>query len=97
VNNEIEQLLNERNEPYADAWAKTGKVLAFVAEDVGRLLVFRSQMFYPFVAIVCKLMRVLGSPDNPDHWKDIMGYAQLVLGDIERRQALAKGEPDKWE
>lgn len=78
-------IVEERNEAYADAWAKTGIVLSVVADDVDKLLRTRPHMFLPFVTIVCKLMRVFGSPDNPDHWLDIQGYAKLVLDDLERQ------------
>ena len=33
--------------------------------------------------IATKLARIVtGNPDEPDHWRDIAGYATLVLGEL---------------
>lgn len=38
--------------------------------------------------IAMKLSRIVhGNPDEPDHWKDIAGYAQLIV------KELSKDEP----
>lgn len=35
-------------------------------------------------AIVCKIVRIAGgNPNDPDHWVDIMGYAQLALNSMD--------------
>jgi hypothetical protein len=82
---EVIQTITERDAAYNEAWAKTGIVLAPVAKELLALLINRPQMFLPFVTIVCKLMRVLGSPDNIDHWVDIAGYAELVVRDMKSK------------
>lgn len=81
---ETQRLVDSRNERYADAWAKTGVVLEVVSTELNQLLVTRPRMYLPYVTIVCKLMRIFGSPDNPDHWRDIAGYATLVANDLEK-------------
>lgn len=82
--NETQQLVDSRDEQYADAWAKTGVVLEVVSSELNHLLQTWPRMYLPYVTIVCKLMRIFGSPDNPDHWKDIAGYATLVANDLEK-------------
>jgi hypothetical protein len=81
---EIDATIKERNEQYADAWALTGVVCSNVriAPNLLHLLAHNPQMFLPWVTIMCKLLRILGSPRNPDHWLDIAGYAMLVHNDL---------------
>ncbi len=86
----VDDLIAHRNGAYADAWARTGEVLSIVAEDLKQLLVTHPRMFYPVVSIICKSLRILGSPDNKDHWADISGYAKLVLNDLESQERLGE-------
>ena len=40
--------------------------------------------------IASKLARITcGNPDEPDHWRDIAGYAELVVRDL-RRESIAR-------
>lgn len=82
----VAQLLASRNSEYRDAWAKTGVLLRMVADDVNRLLKEHPQMFLPYVTIMCKLLRILGSPTKIDHWEDIAGYAKLVADDLHKNE-----------
>ncbi len=37
--------------------------------------------------IAMKLSRIVhGNPDEPDHWQDIAGYAQLIVRELEDEQ-----------
>lgn len=47
--------------------------------------------WYPWVQILCKLVRALETPEKLDHWNDIIGYATLVKDELERRQACKPG------
>ncbi len=40
------------------------------------------------VELICmKLSRVVhGNPDEPDHWRDIAGYAQLIVRELENEK-----------
>jgi len=72
-------IVDERNEAYADAWCLHGEVIKPVAEKTLSLLWSYPYMFFPWMLILNKLLRILGSPTNEDHWVDIRGYAELVL------------------
>jgi hypothetical protein len=44
--------------------------------------------------IATKLGRIgSGNANEADHWRDIAGYAMLVVKDIERLDTIAKAEP----
>lgn len=77
-------VVEERDDKYAGAWKRTGEVMAQYAEPIKMLLVLYPYMFLPYVTILCKWFRILGSPTNPDHWLDIAGYAQLVVEELDK-------------
>jgi hypothetical protein len=84
----IDGLLAERGREYGDAWLLTGEIVAFISEkrDGQALLglIFDTQYLYPWITILCKIIRILQSPAKVDHWKDIAGYATLVAEHLER-------------
>jgi len=42
--------------------------------------------FFNWMMILNKLIRALYTPNDPDHWKDIAGYATLVMNDIVKEE-----------
>lgn len=77
----LEDVLNARNGTHGDAWELTGEVIAQVPViriRLDKMVQSHPYMFLPWVTILCKLIRVLFSPTNLDHWMDIQGYAHLV-------------------
>ena len=72
------------NKEYADAWALTGQLMASrdVRPNLDNLLRTHPRMYFPWMMILNKLLRILGSPGNPDHWLDIQGYANLVWTEL---------------
>ena len=76
---DIRKLVEERDEEYAQAWKTSGIISQPVNEALRRLHDFYPEMHFPWVIILNKLVRILATPTNPDHWRDIAGYAQLVL------------------
>lgn len=78
-----EDITNVRNKEYADAWAKTGVLLAPIKEELFRFLMMAPRHFFPWLLIFNKLLRALATPYNRDHWLDIIGYATLVLHDVD--------------
>lgn len=78
-----EEVAKERNNQYLDAWSKTGPLLHLIRNDLFKFLLMAPKFFFPWVIILNKLLRALGSPYNRDHWLDIAGYATLVLKDID--------------
>jgi len=87
MNEGVKEVVEGRNKEYADAWARTGVLIAPIASEVNKLLVEYPQMYFSWMMILNKLLRVLGSPTNPDHWLDIEGYALLV------RKYITEGDP----
>lgn len=44
-------------------------------------------------AVMCKTARILsGNPDEPDHWRDIGGYAKLAENDAQQTQDAITAE-----
>lgn len=81
------KLLEERAKTHGDY-----KLTASVAQRVKAMI--RNSPAYPDMTLIqqesldmlaAKLARILcGNPHEPDHWRDIVGYATLVLQELER-------------
>jgi hypothetical protein len=68
-------LISERNQQYANAWRKTGLWVAKNAE----FLRSKGDISFCIIMLHNKLARAEGSPRNPDHYDDVIGYAKLIL------------------
>lgn len=86
---DTQQLLDKRGSSYGDAWKLTGALLGIVASWPGSLDTppFKHLMQlgygYNWIEMLGKLCRMLFSPNDVDHWKDIAGYAELVVREME--------------
>lgn len=80
---DIKNLLKERNTQYADAWRKTGLLMRVVEKELNCLLVNFPELYYNWVIILNKLLRILGDPSHLDSWRDIAGYATLIVTYLE--------------
>ena len=76
------ETLNERESSHGDYG-----VTASVAQDLKKILFSTEKKRHHLSApvqesleLLCtKMARIIsGNPENPDHWKDIAGYANLV-------------------
>jgi len=76
---QVQQVLAERAQTYGETWKVTGEALKFIGPHMDRL--FDSGMAYPWLMVFAKLMRLLASPNHLDSWRDIVGYATLVVKD----------------
>jgi len=86
------KLVKERNEQYGAAWKKTGNMMWCVADQVNEFLISAPDLYYNWVIILNKLGRLLADPWNIDSWKDIAGYATLVVNHLEaEREEKASG------
>ena len=74
----VEALLNSRQQVYGNAWYLTNQILKFIPWDRFDLILKAGFMFN-WVMILNKLCRVLWDPNNKDHWRDMEGYARLVI------------------
>lgn len=81
------QLLRDRAETYGPTWFLTSKVLQMLYLEPGTMilsdLLNDGVVFHNWFMILGKLMRLLKSPRHLDTWKDIAGYARLVVDYIE--------------
>ena len=77
-------LLDRRQETHGDAWIAHGALMH--ESEVYRAAFGRVTEESPYglawMMIVNKLIRASFDPTFDDHWKDIVGYAQLVLDDL---------------
>ena len=84
----VESLLLERGSEYGMAWRDTGLMIAPV---MGRFVDFcykEPGMIYNWITILCKLVRILASPCKMDSWRDIAGYAMLVVKELEQKSSM---------
>lgn len=80
----IDDLLARKQEAYGDAWKAASSVLhdKVVLRAFVRFVVNCPEYVYTWLVIMSKMMRILTTPKDPEHWQDIAGYAQLVLNDL---------------
>lgn len=82
----INDLLKERASLYGPTGCKdTTAALDVLCKGRPELYtrLIKCGFFYSWFLILGKLVRAIYSPENPDHWRDICGYAKLVLNDLE--------------
>ncbi len=79
----LRDLLVDRDTEYGRAWLVTGRVIKLLNIH----LIIDSGYFFNWVMILNKLIRALTTPRNVDHWRDMAGYAILVLDDLESANA----------
>lgn len=78
-------LITERDKTYGVAWWMQGSWIQLVLPQVIDLVNNFPKYFFPWLLITNKCLRILKSPQELDHWKDIQGYAQLVIDDLEKK------------
>lgn len=83
-----DQLLADRRREYGEAWLLTGEVVDYLQKNADHTRLFASGFYYAWITILCKLIRVIRTPNHLDSWRDIIGYATLVVNHIEKH-----GEP----
>ena len=85
---DVRALLKERDTQYAEAWRKTGVLMKLVRKEVDWLLDVFPEGYYNWVIILNKLLRILGDARHIDSWKDIAGYATLVVEYLENEKEI---------
>lgn len=83
----VRRLVESRNKQYADAWRKTGELASPIANEIASLHIAFPQSMIPWWTIFCKLIRVLGDPKHLDSWRDMAGYATLVVDYLEKEKS----------
>lgn len=77
---DIPALLKDRSERYGRTWILAGIIVAMLLEEQPRITC--SPYIHNWVLIISKVVRTMYTPYDSDHWRDIAGYAQLVLEDL---------------
>jgi len=81
-----QQLIDKRNSDYGDAWKTHGLVAQLLLPQLAAFLQKWPAYYFSWTMILNKLIRALTTPENVDHWRDIQGYAQLILNDLENKK-----------
>jgi hypothetical protein len=84
----MSDLLNEREQTHGrfEEVAYTARTIRYAMTRDGLSAVQEEALNM----IASKLARIAcGNPDEPDHWRDIAGYAELVVRDL-RRESIAR-------
>ena len=86
-------IMDERDKLYGDAWALSGQFIALAVNWRGPAdrtpfeVLSRSGYVYNWIQMLGKICRALFSPEHIDNWKDIEGYAALIVRDMEGENA----------
>lgn len=64
---------------HGDSWFITGEIIKYIPKN---LTIWTSPKIFAWLMILNKIVRAANSPDNPENWTDIIGYATLVLEDL---------------
>jgi hypothetical protein len=79
----IEELLQSRASVYGGSWKNVGRIVATLTNELDNFLMVFPEGWLPWIEILHKLMRLLGSPKHVDSWRDISGYATLIVDLLE--------------
>lgn len=79
----IHSLLVRRSKEYGQAWLVAGQLIWYLRVKGLLQQLDETPYMHNFVLILSKLARILKSPSNIDHWKDIAGYATLIVEHLE--------------
>ena len=79
---DVRDLLKVREVDYGNSWILTGRIMSLLIAYAPMKPEMFGKFWHPIFMIVVKLCRALVTPAKRDHWRDIQGYAQLVLDDL---------------
>lgn len=98
---DIQQTLNERGKTHGDF-----KENSRISQEIKATIHGARQLSDPQAEaldmIAHKISRILaGNPNEPDHWRDIAGYATLIVNQLQNEQAEGTQMPplspsDRW-
>ncbi len=89
-----QEIVEERDDAYGAAWKTSGEILAFLLPpNKVKFPLFNTHFVFSWIMILNKLTRALVTPNNPDHWLDIAGYATLVYEEVkDETEEILPGE-----
>jgi hypothetical protein len=72
----------------------SGQIMGFLSVEFTHFLKEAPWMSHNWVLILSKLIRILFTPYKRDHWADIVGYAQLVVEQLDKaKESNGRKEP----
>ena len=80
----IEALLEERGAQYGEAWRIANAFLAGIPLQA----VQTAGCLHNYAMIMSKMCRILATPKNPEHWRDIEGYARLQREEFDAQESV---------
>lgn len=86
VQSDIHPLLEERGKWYGETWLIAGEIWEMLFHRGLTNRLSGTPYTHNWMLILSKLIRILFSPSEPDHWRDIVGYATLVHEHIQERE-----------
>lgn len=86
MKDDIQELLKQRGGEYGTAWSDTNAMIRALGSTAVLDRLVDHDAIYAWISILNKLNRALYSPQNPDHWRDIIGYATLMLNHLQSMQ-----------
>lgn len=89
---DTEKLLADRGNEYGEAWYLTARILMWFRSRGHMRMMDTSPLQFAWVIILCKLIRLLRTPDHADSWNDIAGYATLASNRLAARSSDVHGE-----
>jgi hypothetical protein len=81
----VRDVMTQRNEEYGPAWLVTSQVLRTISVCSPLNRIRDHDLFFVWVMIINKAIRLVVSPTHRDSWVDIIGYANLALKYIDEK------------
>lgn len=98
----VKDLIEQRDDQYGSAWIECTHLIGAIPKGVWhRFQSIAPQYLYAWIIILNKMYRILVDPYHKDSWRDIAGYATLVLNDLEAQEKEAETKAiqevaDQW-
>jgi hypothetical protein len=80
---EQESVREERSGRYGNLWRITADIVQVARFNYPHAALWNSYYLAMWFKILGKVVRLIREPERKEHWIDIVGYAQLVVDDLE--------------
>ena len=82
---DTQTLLAERAVTHGETWIVAGEVVQMLHHNYELMNTINSTPYgHNWMLLLSKLIRCLYTPYNIDHWRDLAGYATLVVNHLEK-------------
>lgn len=80
---DVQALIEAKRLEHGHTWELCGRIWALMISYARTHPEIVGKYWVPIFMVVFKACRALNNPHNSENWKDIQGYAQLVLEDLD--------------